>query len=334
MVSIHIAINFYNTDEYFNEINYWISDTRLNFKINQLDELNGVLKPLNRNARIKEIKVLKLESPYRFFYFRESDFSLKSLAYEYRKKNTIICLGPDGYKPYGEINKKHEYFSMILDTIRGYRLLLNVGLILPRLFLSRNYRYGSSSILNEVFLHHPDMFDAVRNRTKADIIKIPEIDDVSIDFFSRVFGVDMNGLADNSNVMLYVNQPFWSEELLIREMEILREIQLKFSNKKLIIKLHPTTGNKTIDRYRELNDVKIIPDNLPAELYISQLKHSIIFSGWSTALLFNTKTNNYYFTHSLFHNVQDKVFSQIKITPFPHINMIKSIDEMIMPSIA
>ena len=88
------------------------------------------------------------------------------MAYFLKKKGTKICLGPDGTKPYGLFNKKHEMLSMLKDTLNDYKLLKSKGLKLPDLIWSRYYKYGSFKLLDEVWLQYPELFNFKKNKTK------------------------------------------------------------------------------------------------------------------------------------------------------------------------
>lgn len=76
----------------------------------------------------------------------------------------------------------------------------------------------------------------------------------------------------------------------------------------------------------------IIDSKLPAEIYILEISNSIIFSGWSTALMTYNSSCNYYFNLPIYKNCGAKAVDQSNLTVFPHIQVVDSPSLMKFPN--
>lgn len=299
-------------------------------------ELNEVLNNFNGNIIRFEIedwptiiKTIREQTISRFFFYQENSIYNKYLAYHLKKKGTLICLGPDGTKPYGIFNKKHELLSMLKDTWRDYKLLRSKGLMLYTLIWSKYYRYGSFKFLDEVWLQYPELFDAKKNKTKGKIVKLPELKIENIIKLSKAFKFDCK-LNEKEGIILYFNQPFFSKPLIDKEFEILEQISISFPHKKINIKLHPGTNPSVKDKMLGKSYLNVIEDKMPAEFYLKEVSNSIVLTGWSAALMhdINKNNNNYFYLYPLYKKTNDKVLSQISLIGFPHVKMLDNIKEL------
>lgn len=331
ITSINLALSLYNSDGYDNQIYYRKGANRLNYEIKPVEGLQGFIKPLDSSDWIGKVEMLSKFKCDRFFFFQENSILNKYLAYRLKKKGATICLGPDGSKPYGEFQKEHEWLSMIKDTFTDYKYLLNNKLFLPAIIPSRYYRYGSTRIIDEVWVQFPELYDAVHNKTAGKVMTLPEFDSEVLSGIVKAFQFNSEPTIQNEQVLLYINQPFWSEELIRVEFDILNQIQDKYPAKNIYIKLHPNTPEKTIEKYKGLTNVVLLHDNHPAELYLSVISKSIVFSGWSAALMHYNPSNTYYYLLPFYIQCGDKILNQIKMKPFSHIQSISSVDQLQFP---
>lgn len=321
----------FGSDEFQNEI-YFLKSEKTNYDFsNSTIENNILVKRFTLQEWPLLIQKLKEEAYFRFLFFQENSIFNKYLAFHLSKRGTIIALGPDGTKPYGVFDKKHEILSMLKDTIKDYQELKTKGLRLPILFFSRYYRYGSFRILDEVWLQYPSLFDDRHNRTKGTIKQLP---DLNVDVLNRLSLLleFKDQLKQNKDVILYFNQPFYSKELICREFEILEELLSIFPNKKIYVKLHPSTNPEVKRRMYQMPSLNIIEDNMPAEFYLAKVSDSIILTGWSAATMhkFPSLNNTSYYLYPLYKQAKDKTLSQINLVGFPHIQMVTSLNEIIV----
>jgi len=328
---LNLALTSFADNDYENRIYYVKGIRRLNYELKPIEGLNGFVQSIEYTKKLAQAKLLKIEKCERFFFFQEGSILDKYLAFYLKKLGAIICLAPDGSKPYAIFNKKHETLSMIKDTVSDYVFLLKNKLILPAFFRSRYYRYGSTRIIDEVWLQQPELFNPNLNRTKGKLIQMPLFELSNMAKIAEAFGLKTENISDKEHILLYINQPLWSEKLVEYEISILLKILDVFPGITINIKLHPNTPSNTISFYRKLDRVNLIKENYPAELYISLIKKSIIISGWSTALMQYNNSNNYYYLLPMFEQLGDRILSQVKIMPLSHIKVVKSIDEINFP---
>lgn len=320
----------YATNEYENII-YYVKSEKTDYEVLEtITDFNGEIIRFKSNSWVDLIKNLEYQSFYRFFFFQENTIYNKYLAYKFKKKGTIICLGPDGSKPYGLFTKKHELLSMFKDTLSDYKLLKSKQLKLPTLIWSTYYRYGSLKLLDEVWIQYPELYNAKQNKTKAKIIKMPQLKNQNLELLADVFSFKDTQLKDKQNVILYFNQPFFTKALVDKEFEILSQIQKRFPEKNINIKLHPGTNPSIKERMLSIPYLNIINDKMPAEFYLGMVSNSIIITGWSAAIMHDIaqQNNKSYYLYPIYKKTNDKVLSQMTFLGFPHIQMIDSIQEL------
>lgn len=319
----------YQSDEIENII-YFFKSKKNSYELSlKFEDFNGEIVRFDDESWLNIIATLKGQIFNRFFFFQENSIHNKYLAYYLKKKGTLICLGPDGTKPYGIFNKKHELLSMLKDTWRDYKLLNSNGLKLYSLIWSKYYRYGSFKHLDEVWLQYPELFDAKKNKTKGKIVKLPELKIENIIKLSKSFKFDCK-LNEKEGIILYFNQPFFSKPLIDKEFEILEQISISFPHKKINIKLHPGTNPSVKDKMLGKSYLNVIEDKMPAEFYLKEVYNSILLTGWSAALMhdINKNNNNYFYLYPLYKKTNDKVLSQISLIGFPHVKMLDNIKEL------
>lgn len=317
--------NNFDNEIYFlksDKTNYIIDSTRDNF--------NGNINRFENIEFVGLIKELEQKDFSRFFFFQENSILNKYLAYKLKKKGTLICLAPDGTKPYCYFNKKHELLSVIKDTITDYRFLAKTGLKLPKIILSKYYKYGATNFLDEIWLQYPELFDRKINKTIGKIVKMPALTRENIVRLMQICNFANTQLTKTEKIILYFNQPFYTKGLIAKEFEILEALSNQFADTKINIKLHPSTSPEIIEKMKSLPYVLVINDNLPAEFYLGIASNSILLTGWSTALMHDIthQNNNSYYLYPLYKDVDDKLLSQISLIGFPHLSIIDNVAEI------
>jgi len=332
LLSIHIATEFYSIPDETNHI-YLLKDNQRFKTDTDVTNIDNIYFH-DIQSVAKSMETLKKIKCSRLFIFQENSIYNRYLAIYYKKNyKTIISLAPDGFKPYAVFNKSHEFLSTVKDTIKDYKLLFRSKLPLFEFHASEYYRYGSSRFIDEIWLAEPEMFNAKRNKAKGKLIEIPEFSDKSIERAGIYFKVKETDFPIVENGIYYFNQPLWSDLLVNKEFEMLEEILSLHPDKKIISKLHPKTVPSTVERYKSYDRIQIVDSTVPAELFLLQLKNSIVFTGWSTVLLTNNPKCNSYFTWPIYRKLNDRLLSQIStIVEKPHIKMISGVDEMKFPN--
>lgn len=331
MVAVNLSLSHYHASEFWNSIYCVSSVDRMSKDLNTTIDIIGEIIYIDKANFIKEINKIVQIPCDRFYFFQENSIYNKYMAYKLRKRGSLIALGPDGLKPYAIFNKKHELFSMVNDTIKDYRKLKKANLFLPALIPSRYYKYGSSKIIDEVWLYNIELFNAKANKTKAVLKEIPKFTPLVWETLKELFSFSNSILPKSDNVLFYINQPLWSKNLVDVEIDFLNQTAKLFSGHEIVIKLHPNTAEKTIERYREIPNIKLVRSKIPAELFIASFTNSIVFSGWSTALTIDSSQCSFYYFLDVFKKVNDLILNQMEIANFNHIQLISSPEQMSFP---
>lgn len=324
-----ICQEMYHSSSYTNIV-YFLKSKSSNYNITDNNyKINGEIIQIDPENWPVKIGELSKQAFFRFFFFQENSIFNKYLAIQLKKNGTIICLGPDGTKPYGVFNKTHEVLSRIKDTYTDLKLLRHKGFKIPGIIWSKYYRYGSFNQLDEVWLQYPHLFDRNKNQTIGTLIEMPALTKQHIQDIAQILGFK-NLIKHTEHIILYFNQPFTSQVLIQLEIKLIQQIHTLFKDRKFIIKIHPATNPESLKHLKELSFLEIIEDAVPAEFYLAKVSNSLLISGWSAALMHDfTQTNNrYFYLYNLYKDTGDKLLSQLKFTGFNHVKMINSISEM------
>ena len=329
--SIHIASTLYSGNQTENIIFVIQTERRLN-NINPLQRIDNIqfeyLKDINEKEKYQILKRIRCD---KFIFFQEDSLFNCNLVNYYKKKfNTVIALGPDGYKPYAIYDKKHETLSMLRDTFEAYKNLIKSNII-PTIFQwSKHYQYASSNFLDEIYLTNPKEFVHKKKQPRFEIIEIPEFNELSLERAGIVFNLKENTFPIEEKGLYYFNQPF-KDNLNEVEFDFLRGLIECHPDKSLYIKMHPQTSDSKKKKYLSLPRVILIDSKIPAELFILNLRKSILFTGWSTVLITNNPSCNLYFNLPIYKNQGSKAMEQSKLTILPHIKLVNNPCEMEFP---
>lgn len=329
--SVHIASSLYGDKNNANVVAVIQGKNRLK-DIIRLEEIGNIrflyLNDASEKAKFQMLRNIRCN---KFIFFQEDSLFNCHLVNHYkRNSNAIIGLAPDGYKPYAIYNKKHEFLSMVRDTFEAYKKLIRSN-IMPTFFQwSQHYQYASSRFLDEIYLTNPDQFRHKKKEPRFEIITIPEFNEVSLHRAGEIFDLKENSFPIEEKSIYYFNQPF-KESLDKVEMEFLKELIELYPDQPLYIKLHPQTSDSKKKEYLTLPKVKLIDSKIPAELFILNLKKSILFTGWSTVLITDNPSCNLYFNLPIYKNQGSKAIDQSKLTILPHITLVNSPFEMQFP---
>ena len=139
-------------------------------------------------------------------------FLLFLKVYEYLKlfilynfselRRAIICLVPDGLKPYVVWHKNHEFFSALKDTFTTYSFLNSQKLVIPKFVLVQNYKYGRCPFVNEVWLQYKASYS---NKYRKKIVEIREFTAKTLEIINRCFHYDFSDYV-NSDIVIVEKQ--------------------------------------------------------------------------------------------------------------------------------
>jgi len=126
-----------------------------------------------------------------------------------------------------------------------------------------------------------------------------------------------------------MNQPLHDDGSF--EIGVLRKLMEKYPESKIYIKYHPLTSEVKMNKYKELDNVVVIDSQIPAELFISQLKNSLILSICSTSMFINNENCKFYWLNEIQENNNVTRLKRFNIiNPTNHIISAKSVEEIVL----
>ena len=325
--AINIAVSVYGAQDYSNTV-YIVRNGR---RMKGMREDHSVLG--NMSLQFVDKKTPKFvahailqEKPDHFLFFQGNSGLNVYLGHKLSRLGAEISLGPDGYSAYVVFNRRFPLLSKIKDTYTQNRILFSNRLLSSRIHVFDN-TYARHNCIDNIWLTHPDQYTH-RGRNNVNIMKLPEFGRESLQFITELF----NFTADfpTKDAIFFFNQPLPSG-LLDLEYNFLTEVMKKFPTRTIMIKLHPLTTESMKIKYSALKAVEVIQSNVPAEVILGSLQNCIVYSGWSSVLITDNKSCNYYFNYPVFKKVGHKNLSQIEIPALNHIKMIESVEEMTFP---
>jgi hypothetical protein len=211
------------------------------------------------------------------------------------KKGTEIRLAPDGLKVYNESRRITPRWSL-QGALDFQRFIIKNKLSFN--WYLRTMGYANLKEISKVYVHFPKYF---KNHSKKEVLKLEVLEsEEAKQLVNKYFKFSFfKELESTTNLIFYINQPFKNKKLFVMEKNILSELRSRFSEKELVIKLHPLTDRYQLDFYKTLQNTIIIKKSYPAELYIAELKNSIVLSFWSTACLINNKNVKIYWLYPI-----------------------------------
>ena len=291
-------------------------------RLNDIDDLGSSIHihKMDDNIAYQEILLqMKDKMPNRFFIFQEYACLELFLSYNLSKLGAIICLVPDGLKPYVVWHKKHEFFSALKDTFTTYSFIYSQKAVIPKFVLVQNYKYGRCPFVNEVWLQYKAGYS---NKYRKKIVEIREFTAKTLEIINRCFHYDFSNYV-NSDIVV-VEQP---TKNIDDDIDIVKKIHDKFPHKQMVIKTHPLMSKEHIRRINELEFVEIIKVVFPVELLLLNLKRAIVISSHSASFFVKNPNCNYYWIHRLYSPT--KVMSQLTVVnPTEHIVEVDSIDDI------
>lgn len=316
LMSVNTIFNNYKD---CNNIIYYLKGRIINDFDSQEDFM--VFKELERNkfGNINFVNQLKEINPERFFFFQENCSETLFIINKLAKTDIIISLLQDGTKPYHHYRKKRLLYCILRDTLNDYKEMFKrkqVALI----GFHNNYKYAFSKEVDEVWLNYPEKYN---NRTRKKLLQLPYYSQESIAFSNKLFQFKVDFDVES---ILYLGQA-WKQIYWEREKEIFDYLIKKFPNKKIIYKSHPNSEPGQLDLYNDYENIMMIRNKIPAELYVLTMKNTIILSAASTSMFAYNETCKYYYTYKLYHF--GNIFTQVDIgNPTDHIVNIDDLNEI------
>lgn len=337
LLSIHtIQQKYSNTNSYevililkinnkSNRLNQELNFSGLPFEVRYFDiQINLELK-LCREDKIKLDALLGLEFT-EFNFFQEQDPIVVILISTYKQKGTIINLFQDGLKPYITHTMSFSPSLWINDIKQNNWIRKNNYRTLNYFSFFNSKMYGFLKGIDQLFLTFPEVFINWKNLPITTIKPEYTIDFLTV--LKQVFYWVDALLGEKERVIFFMNQPMHDDGSF--EVNMLQRLQNKYPGTKVYIKNHPLTSKLKLKSYEKLSNVTIIDSKIPAEIFISQLKDSIILSVCSTSMFINNPSCKFYYTFAVKeHNNIQRLNKFDVINPTEHVVSVTHIEEIL-----
>lgn len=278
----------------------------------------------NYNLDYIEQKIFNKEnSVEEVIFFNRLSLFAQYLIRRLSKSNIKVSLGPDGAAAYSSAKRFSPRWSF-QQFIKYNKFIYNnrkleYGLHFP------NLDYANQSHIERVYVQFPDLVSVDNEKTIIQYILLSDFR--SIEWSNYFFNFNINDYLDtNTKVFLFCNQPLdylneWNEKVLSFVKERMRDY-------KIVVKAHPSTPLAHKKYFMETNYVHFIDNTIPIELFIANLKDSIIASFWSTASLFDSKENKNFWLYPYLES-NNAMYPYIGfLNKIPHIEYISDLEKL------
>lgn len=279
-----------------------------------------------RDELIAELKIIEGFGYDILVIFNEHVEINVYLAKSLSARGAHIILAPDGMKSYDKLTQIAPRWSLKFSLryrnfVKKHNLNKRFNFVWPRM------RYAFLKEVNEVWITSPMHFENWNNKTvtKFDVMQTPK----AIELINRFFSFNPEKeMAITEKVIFLICMPPKYQALEDFNEELIQTLLVKFPEYKFMLKLHPATNAYQIERLQRFDRCILIQSHIPAELFIAQLKNSIVISYWSTSSLIDNPQCRFYWLVRIVLN--SKSVSGILNIPNPttHITEVKSIDEI------
>jgi hypothetical protein len=308
----------------FNRLKQVLNFDTLPFEVIIMDfDLNLDLKLSNEEKNnLDNLLKIKFSS---FIFFQEQDPLVIIMINKYVESNTNIYLYQDGLKPY-VMNAMKFSVGLVLHDIKQNLWIKKNGYPIKNYFSFINCKkYAHLRGINKLFLTFPKSYDNWNNLKLESLTTA--FNEQFTNILKRVFEWKDSLLSDKEGVIFFMNQPMHDDGSF--EVSVLKKLKEKYPKSKIYIKYHPLTSQIKINNYKELDNVVIIDSKIPAELFISQLKNSIILSICSTSMFINNEDCKFYWFSEIHENNNVARLKRYNIiNPTNHVISVKSVDEI------
>lgn len=260
---------------------------------------------------------------YKYICFLEDSAINWYLAEKLKKRGTIISVAPEGTTPYITISKS-AIKSRLKASMQNYLYLRKMGLGIKSINIVSN-KNGSLSHTDEVLINHPEFY---QNRTHKVVVPIDIYSDRSqLEVVSKIFNFNIfDHFKEVDGILLYLNHWVIEHQIYDVEIEMLTNLKKIYPNREIYIKLHPNTRDFQLERLKKIEGITLFYSTIPAEIFIANVKNSVIFSFWSASLLINNPSCKFYWMYPMLEkkNVKMKWFSIVN--PTKHIQFADNIE--------
>lgn len=305
-------------------LNQELDFSGLPYKIHFLSFPKHLTRKLTDSERAVLDDIMKLQLT-EFNFFQEQDTVAVILINSLKKNGTIINLYQDGLKPYIAHTMKFSP-GLVLGNIIQNKWIRKNGYPVPDRWSFVNCKlYGFLKGIDSLYLTFPD---AYINWKRLPLTQIsPEFSSDFTNLLKKVYMWDDSLLQEREGVIFFLNQPMHDDGSF--DVNFLTRLKNLHPNSQIYIKNHPNTPPSKVDLYRQFDNVTIIDSKIPAELFISQLRDSIVISLCSTSMFINNPACKFYYTFGVSENNNiERLNKYMVINPTKHVVTCRTFEEV------
>lgn len=324
LLSVGIMREYYK--EGYNLIVYRVSPVN-GTRLNNLDfsKSNIIYREIlydyshpNKNLKDELNEIVKLR-PNQFFFFLENKFWMNYFFKKLHTNGAKIILGPDGMKAYA--NLITPFSIRVKEYVKGFYYMIKARMF--NSFPHVEKKYATSEYIDEVWVEN---VEAYINNTNKKVIEFHiSYDEEFLSELNVIFNTKKEDFSIlNQKTILFLDSSFSSASYYDTTIKILKQIQEKYPDRKLVVKSHQNSKDRSI--YKDaIKNIGYLESNYPAELYIANAKDCIVIALISTSLLFYNPTCKYYWIYPMYKEMVD--CSNV-INPTIHIKVVDTISDI------
>jgi predicted metal-binding protein len=265
----------------------------------------------------------------KFIYFQEEDRLTVILANVLMRKGTKNVLFQDGLKPYNAM--KSRSLGQVKWNIRQMRWLRSNNFKANPIFSLLNcHRYAYLKATSKVFLTFPEAYHNWNNKPigKIEIQKSERLKEK----LEEVFLWDDELMKTKAKSIFFVSQ-FMRDDGTF-ELKLLDYLIDSFPNHTLYIKFHPLSlqwDKAFVEKVKEIgtrHDIQIVDSKIPAELFIMQLKDSIVVSSISTSMFLDNPDCRFYYVYEIAKAYIPRFGRYHVLNPTPHVMTVQKFEDI------
>ena len=281
-------------------------------------------KEIGINPALKEKIELAVKASYSYFiFFNDVDVLGVHMARVLKVGGTHVILGPDGMKALTVIKRIAPRWSLKF-ALRYRKFRKDNQLKDGRGFYWPSMRYAYLKEIDEVWIPFVDQY-VNWNSKKVTEVRVME-SQAAVAAISSFFGFDpKKELKATEKVFFLIGMPAITPHFEQMNLDLVTYFAQKFDDYTFMIKLHPSATAKQRADMERIGKIEMIMTPFPAEIYIAQLKNSLIVSYWSTASLINNPTCRFYWLYPILKKQTDLLNYMNLLNPTKHI---VEVDEM------
>ncbi len=185
--------------------------------------------------------------------------------------------------------------------------------------LNYYWKAVDSSLVDVFWLSYPEEAKYGRNKTQ----RLPDFTSKSINAANEFFKYQ-DSLWLNKNDMVFVDQG------IVGSYRFVSELSQTFPDAHIYVKLHPRTRPEIGLQYKSISNVELLSklQGIPIELFLLNLRHVIVITPFSSALLLNNPMCRYYYSYKWNLKYGYNIENDSLYTPGKHIRFIENVEDI------